>query len=329
MDKFHKYIESNGMDMFLKIAVPIADYLAPIKYSPNGSYDNKYFLICLSEFVKNHVHMEHYMGKPYSIKNKCIKGHYLNQIHNKYVKCGVYDAINKKLLETYLKKGRSDKIKIQIIDSTYIPNKRGSVKNQTNNYLLSDKVKLKNIKIRENNKICPKKERKKEETFIDFNSYNGRKKYFKVSTITNKYGIPLGSAIISSKQSDSISVNETVDKINVQLNTLKNSKINRYKQYILADALYDSKKNMIYLEEKGYIPIIDPNKRNTKNEDKLREKELLKEKNKKIYKKRRMIESFFSWIKNYAVINQCYEKTISSYNGLFSLASSIIISKHI
>lgn len=44
------------------------------------------------------------------------------------------------------------------------------------------------------------------------------------------------------------------------------------------------------------------------------------------YKKRLIIESFFSWIKNYPSINQ---KTIASYNGLLMLASSILISKRI
>lgn len=329
MNNINEYIKLNDLETFFKIAVPIADYLAPINYSPNGSYDNKYFLACLIDFIKNHVYWKHYIGPECPLNNKRIKGKYLNQIHNRYVKCGVYEQINKKLLDEYLKNGKEGKIKYQIIDSSFIQNKRGSTKNQINNNLLNDKTKQKNIKIANENKYLPKKERKKEETFIDFNKYNGRKKYFKVSSITDQYGIPFGSVMIQSKESDSISIEKTINNLAINLNTLQNSKINRYKQYFIADALYDSNKNNKYLKSLGYSPIISPNRRNTKDKIKLAEKELIKKNNKKIYVKRVIIESFFSWIKNYAIINQCYEKSISSYNGLFILASSITIFKHI
>ena len=62
--------------------------------------------------------------------------------------------------------------------------------------------------------------------------------------MANKYGVLLGFAIISFKQSDTISIEGTTDKIN-------NSKLNRYKQYTLANAMYDSINNM-YLEKLGY-----------------------------------------------------------------------------
>jgi hypothetical protein len=112
------------------------------------------------------------------------------------------------------------------------------------------------------------------------------------------------------------------------LNTLKNSKINRYKQYFLGDPGYDTKKNKQFLVNKGYIPVIKYNKRNTRNKKIIANNEL-KGKKKLIYKNRRTIESFFSWVKNYPVINQNYQKTIKSYDGLFSLACSLIISKRI
>lgn len=60
------------------------------------------------------------------------------------------------------------------------------------------------------------------------NFLNGRKKYIKISSIVDSKGAPLSSVIVSSKQSDSISVNETVNAIPVNLNTLRNSKVNRY-----------------------------------------------------------------------------------------------------
>lgn len=60
------------------------------------------------------------------------------------------------------------------------------------------------------------------------NFLNGRKKYIKISSIVDSKGAPLSNVIVSSKQSDSISVNETINGIPINLNTLRNSKVNRY-----------------------------------------------------------------------------------------------------
>ena len=97
---------------------------------------------------------------------------------------------------------------------------------------------------------------------------------------------------------------------------------------MLADSGYDSNLNKNYLRKKGYIPIIAPNIKNTKKKQLIKQKQLTK-KGKEIYKKRKIIESFFSWIKNYPVVDQFYQKKISSQNGLLLLASSLFISKRI
>lgn len=49
---------------------------------------------------------------------------------------------------------------------------------------------------------------------------------------------------------------------------------NRYKQYLLADAGYDTNENKNLLTQKGYTPIISPNMRNTKDKKKLKRKNL-------------------------------------------------------
>jgi hypothetical protein len=289
MNNFLKYNNLIDNSYLIKLAVPIIDFLVPIKYSPNKKFDNRYFFTCIIDFIKNNTYWSRYKG---SIDNP-IDGKYLNQIHNKYVKKGVYDAINKELLNIYLKKNKSIKLKNQIIDSSFIPNKGGSIKN--NNHLLNDNVKNKNKIIRKKNNIKKKHENKiKEETFIDFNKYNGRKKYFKISTVTDSFGIPLGTSIISSKQSDNISIEQTLESVQVNLNTLKNSNNNRYKQYMLADSGYCSKKNKYLLMKKGYTPIISYNKRNTKNKELISKNTLNKNENIR-YKKRKIIESL--WIR--------------------------------
>lgn len=127
---------------------------------------------------------------------------------------------------------------------------------------------------------------------------------------------------------DCHSVKETIESIPINLNTLRNSKVNRHKQNLLADSGYDTKAIKNYATKIGYRPIIAYNKRRTIDKKKIKDGKL-KGEDLKRYKKRGIIEAFFSWIKNFPVINQNYEKTIASYEGLFSLASSIIISNRI
>lgn len=306
----------------IDFAVPIIDLICPIKGSPNNKYDNKYFLICLINFIETNVSWNKYKGT----KEYPINGKYLNQIHNKYQRMDVYEEIEKQLLNKYLKTDKECKLKNQIIDSSFIQNKQGCIKK--NNYLLSDKEKYKNETIKKINKTLPKNKQLKKTNFIDFNKYNGRKKYFKIDVITDSYGVPLEHNISSSKISDSITLIKNINNIPINLNTLRNSRVNRYKQYLLADSLYDSKKNKNFLIKNGYIPIIRYNKRNTRNKDILKKNEMSK-KHKQIYKRRPIIESFFAWIKNKPIINQNYQKTITSYDGLLSLACSLIISKRI
>lgn len=357
---------------FIDFAVPIIDLLCPIKYSPNGKYDNRYFFKCIIEFLETQVNWQKYKGaKELSIKgNKeiSVKGTYLNEIHNKYVKYGVYDQIHKQITILYLKTDRESKLKFQMEDSSFVANKGGSVKN--NNHLLSEKEKDDNKKLvqenkkikklnkkikkqnkksnKENKKIrkqnkkrkeqnkkpkkkfkkIPLNKEKKENTFVNFNRYNGRKKYINLSTIGDTYGSPLQKSIHSAKDADSLTLIRNVNNLPSCINTLKNSKVNRYKQYFLADAGYDTIKNKKFLISKGYIPIIKYNRRNTKDKNKIKQNKF-NEKEKEIYKIRGTIERFYSWIKNYPVINQNYQKTIESYNGLFSLCCALRVSKRV
>lgn len=303
-------------------AASIIDIVAPIKYSPSQKYTNEYLYICMCDFVTVSVSWNKYRG---TIEHP-INGKYLNQIHNKWNRLGVYKELHRQKVNKYLETDKEKKLRFQSIDSTFIANKGGSIKN--NNHLLSNRAKKKNRRIRLQNRTLPKNERIKEETYIDNNRYNGRKKYIKSSTLADHYGTPLGSTMVSSKQSDSISLIETIENLSVNLNTLRNSKVNRYKQKLLADGGYDTKQNRRYLKRKGYTPIIAYNRKNCKNKKKIKKKERKGQKHKD-YKKRFVIEQFFSWIKRFPVINQNYQKTVESYEGLYTLASSIIVASRI
>ena len=104
---------------FIRFATPIADHYCPFK-GTYQKYDNKYFLICSIDFVDTSINWTKYKGTL-----ECpINGKYLNQIHNKYIKSGVYDEINKQLINRYLKTEKEIKLKYQSIDSSFIPNKK-------------------------------------------------------------------------------------------------------------------------------------------------------------------------------------------------------------
>lgn len=228
-------------------------------------------------------------------------------------------------MEKYLKTDRESKLKYQSIDTSYIQNKQGTI---NNNHLLTNKEKQKNIKIIEENKKLPKRDQKRTINFIDFYRYNGRKKYFKISIICDSYGVPLEISLSSGRGHDVTTLISNINNLPSCLHTLRNSKVNRFKQYLLADSAYLSLKNKLFLEEKGYTPLIAYNKKNTKDK-KIIKKNTFNAKQRSIYKNRITVERSFAWIKNKPIININYQKNMESYMGLLKLGCSIITSKRV
>lgn len=109
-------------------------------------------------------------------------------------------------------------------------------------------------------------------------------------------------------------------KINTKSKHLKNN--NRYKPYFLADGIYNSTKNINFLKEKGYIPVLAPNKRNSHKEP-----TPLTNKEEKIYKKRIIVENLFAKLKQYKRVNNLYDKNINTYISLVYLSLSLILFK--
>jgi hypothetical protein len=97
--------------------------------SRNIKYTHEDILSSLIYFTTSKVSWRKFQGK--------IPGRYLNALHLKYIKKGIYEKINTHLLELYLEKNRSLKLKYQSIDTSFIANKEGhsntSVKFITNN----------------------------------------------------------------------------------------------------------------------------------------------------------------------------------------------------
>jgi IS5 family transposase len=146
---------------------------------------------------------------------------------------------------------------------------------------------------------------------IGRNTFYKSKKGIKLTTIVDSKGIPLKMCFNKGNRHDA----RIAPKI---LNKLDPNKTNN--KYILADKGYDSKKIRRIIRSKNYKPIIARRKTNKKQK-------LLTKREKRIYKKRIIVENSFSWIRMFAKIDRYYEKTLKSFNGLILLAFSIIIFK--
>jgi transposase len=216
-----------------------------------------------------------------------IPGKTLNAKHNEYCKKDIYEEIHKQFLNKYFSKNKSDEIKYQSIDTTSIANKNCN-------------------------------------DFVAFDKHKGSRKQIKISAIVGSHGIPLSISPFPGNMNDTITLIESVNKIPINLKTKQNQNNNRHKQYMLADTGYCSKNNRSFLIEQGYIPLIRFNKRNNKNEEYINSMKF-SERNAKKYKNRMSVERFFSWIKHYPKINNCYEKTSRSFLGLVLLASCLVI----
>ena len=221
-----------------------------------------------------------------------VPGKYLNQCHNNYVKWGVYDCLYLILLEEYLSKDKFGKLKNQSIDTTFCTNLYGSEMIGRN---------------------------------IKYKSKNG----IKISVKVDKNGVPFSLGIASGNQNDCIIAKKChINKsfIDPESKRVHNSK---YQQKIVADAAYYDKEFHDNIRKTGCIPIIDVNKRNTKDEEKLKVMEKDKKKYIKEGKNRYIVESFNSWIHKFPKITKVVEKSIRSFKGLILLACSLIISNKI
>lgn len=286
----HKKFFNEPLDKLINIFYDSVHKLSPFKndfYKRNVKYTLKDYIIGIIDILKNHTSWNSYNGK--------IKGNTLRKKYNEWVKIGVFEDIYKMSLDKYFKIVRkTEELKYQSIDSTFIEDINGS-------------------------------------NFSSFNAiYKRRKgessKGIKISSIVSTNGIPLSINIDTAKDYDSPLLPKIINNFSVNCNTFKYKNHNRFKQYFLADAGYDSKYNIKLIKKIGYTPIIKYNKKNTKNEKLFR---YFNNKEEKIYKKRIIVENYHAWIKKFKKIKCFYEHKIEYYRGLLLLGVSIIINRRI
>lgn len=204
--------------------------------------------------------------------------------HIEYIKKGFYNTLFNNIFNKYISTQTYFIYKYQSTDTSFIPNKLA--------------------------KNLPR------------NKYYNNKKGIKISTIVDTNGIPLSLLLEDCNKHDSTLLNNVLNNLNIDTQPLKYKNANKYKQYFLADGGYDSSSNITLLKNKGYIPIIAHNKRNTKNINKIKK---FTTQDKKIYKKRIIVENYFSWIKKSPKLMFCSERNPSNYLQLLLIKTSILI----
>lgn len=213
-----------------------------------------------------------------------IKWKVLHNKHIEYIKNGFYNELYKRIINQYIQKKGYSILKIQSTDTSFIPNK-----------------------------CCSKLPR---------NKYYKSKRGLKISSINDINGIPLSLIVSEGSKNDSKLLIDTYNEMTINPQTNKYKQSNRHKQYFLADKGYDTNEVRTFLNNKGYQTIIAYNKRNTKDNNKLKR---LSNKEKKIYKKRIVVENYYSWIKQFPKLMFVFEKSINNYKQLLYLATSMLI----
>jgi len=144
--------------------------------------------------------------------------------------------------------------------------------------------------------------------------------------ITDSNGIPLSVLIQPGNISDQSLLFSNMDDMLTDITY--NFKNNKHKRYMLADSIYDTRDIRDKIKSYNIVPIIWPNKRNTKNKELLKIKKL-NSRHKKIYKKRIIIENTFSWIYKNRRTCKRYDKLVINYMSFLYMALIKIILKRI
>lgn len=224
-----------------------------------------------------------------------INGNTLRKKHSLWCTLGIYEHVFEKMINRFMNKvSFPEELKYQSIDSTFIEDING----------------------------CK---------YSGYSGINKRRKGeaskgIKLTVQVTTNAIPISISIDPANKYDSTLLPKTINNTVIKCNTRKYFKNNKYKQYLLADSGYDSKNNINLLKKKKYVPLIKQNRRNTKNKNLIR---TFSKNEEKIYKKRTKVENYNSWIKKFPKVKCLYERNISNYRGLLSLANSIIISRRV
>lgn len=204
--------------------------------------------------------------------------------HLEYIKKGYYYELFTNILNKYVSRQTYFIFKFQSIDTSFIQNKLGK--------------------------------------HLQRNKYYKNKKGIKITSIVDSNGIPFSLLINECNKYDSTLLIKSINNCIINTNPKKYTHSNKYKQYFMADSGFDSKKDIDYLKENGYIPLIKQNIRNIKNDKYIRNMTGHEEDK---YKKRIVVENSYAWIKWVPKLIMMFEKKSEHYLQLLYIAYSKLI----
>ena len=154
------------------------------------------------------------------------------------------------------------------------------------------------------------------------NKHFKNKNCYKVSAVVDTNRIPLLTIVEPGNKNDAKIGLANIDQLSENVNII-NVKCN---PYMLADKMYDTIEFRDKCITHNYKPIIDYNRRNTKNTELIKK---LTKKEKEIYKKRIKVENTFCILKKYKRLQNIYDSYLSTYESFVHLAQCLMISKFI
>lgn len=140
-------------------------------------------------------------------------------------------------------------------------------------------------------------------TKLGRNKFYKNKNCYKLSIIIDAFKNPISASVEAGNLNDAkIGINN-ISNLIYDISKLK-------KAYILADKIYDTNEFRHKCKNNNLIPIIDYNKRNTKDVQKINK---LNKEEKTIYRKRIKVENTFAILKKYKRIDKIYDFTPNTY----------------
>jgi hypothetical protein len=214
----HKYIIIEDGQKRINIPVLMDVLVGHLKPAVN----NKYVHHCKYEeidFINGIIDVIDNCGYWARYKGK-ISGPYLNKRHNQYCSWGVYNYLYQIIRKHYFNDNKYGKLKYQSMDTTFVKNLYGC-----EIYGMSKKNKNKNG--------------------------------INVSFKADANGFPISVAIASANSNDVKVALQQETSLFADCNSKNVQKNNKFKQILMADAMYYTKEFRDHMESKGYTVITD------------------------------------------------------------------------
>ena len=154
------------------------------------------------------------------------------------------------------------------------------------------------------------------------NKHFKNKNCFKVSAIVDTNRISVKTIVEPGNRNDAKIGLSNIDQISDYVNIINI----KYNPYMLGDKGYDLEEFRNKCISNNYKPIIDYNRRNTKNVMLLKH---LTKVERIIYKKRIKVENTFCILKKYKRLQIIYDSYLSTYESFIHLAQCLMITKFI